>query len=286
MTMSEYQNLIEQERAALIVGGGVRQCLRPFMPGHEGHTDGVTGPCHLSPPCPRDDHSHLTAAGMECFDEPNPHLARKCGECGAEVGEQCRHSDGGICTSRTLDEASARSARRAEDMSAHGVPEVEQQQPAEGGFLIPETLRAELLAVERITAKMPTETATDEVRLPKVPPGTVALIGSHTRTRWTPLSPGEYSYWKDLSGVRRTLNFGELLYLEDGKVTPEFGRVPRRWSAIEPAPDDLEAVKTGEHGEIYRRDPAEPDEWVTDRGYRCEWGLLREVDLIEVLDTP
>jgi hypothetical protein len=47
-----------------------------------------------------------------------------------------------------------------QDMSAHGVREVEQQQPAEGGFLIPETLRAELLAVERITAKMPPQQPT------------------------------------------------------------------------------------------------------------------------------
>jgi hypothetical protein len=49
----------------------VRQCVRQFMPEHEGHTDGVMWNCTIMPPCPRPDHPHIAAKGAECFEEPD-----------------------------------------------------------------------------------------------------------------------------------------------------------------------------------------------------------------------
>ena len=62
----------------------------------------------------------------------------------------------------------------------------------------------------------------ETLRLPTVPARAVALIGSHTRTRWTRQFSDSDSYWQDESGVRRTLKYGEMLHLEDGAVTVEY----------------------------------------------------------------
>jgi hypothetical protein len=64
-------------------------------------------------------------------------------------------------------------------------------------------------------------------------------------------------------------------------------REPRTWAArplVDDPPEDLRAVKTGEHGEVYRRDPNNPDRWISARGVAERWELLREVDLIEVFE--
>jgi hypothetical protein len=65
-------------------------------------------------------------------------------------------------------------------------------------------------------------------------------------------------------------------------------REPRTWSRrplVEDPPDDLRTVRAGGGtGEVYRRDPDNPDRWISGRGVAERWELLREVDLTEVLD--
>lgn len=69
-----------------------------------------------------------------------------------------------------------------------------------------------------------------------------------------------------------------------GRTPP---REPRTWAArpfVDDAPADLHAVSTGPAGEIYRRDPNNPDRWISPRGVVERWELLREVNLTEVIE--
>lgn len=84
---------IERERRALVNPDTYRQCLRRFMPDHEEHTDGITAECHLTPPCPREDHAHLAADSMECFDEADEALPE--GAIGNGVGGTCLNMGAG-----------------------------------------------------------------------------------------------------------------------------------------------------------------------------------------------
>lgn len=125
--------------------------------------------------------------------------------------------------------------------------------------------------------------------LPEVPEGAVALRGG---ARWLP-SASVPGFW-EMEGGSTPHALGAVLDAEDDgtnkgvtiEMTPP--REPRTWGArllVEGPPDDLCAVRAGSGtGEIYRRDPDNPDRWVSERGVAERWELLREVDLVEVLD--
>jgi hypothetical protein len=125
--------------------------------------------------------------------------------------------------------------------------------------------------------------------LPEVPEGAVALI-DRDGDRWVPSKstvPAEQGWFMARLGMYLSL---PSLLGSNGPLTVEFAppREPRTWEArplVDDAPDDLRAVSTGERGEVYRRDPGNPDRWVNSHGAAERWELLREVDLTEVIDS-
>jgi hypothetical protein len=124
--------------------------------------------------------------------------------------------------------------------------------------------------------------------LPEVPEGTVAVTfpdNDDFPARAERLPGG---LWRIEDTVYTLADLFVLAMNKELTVVSAPPREPRTWSRrplVEDPPDDLRTVRAGGGtGEVYRRDPDNPDRWISGRGVAERWELLREVDLTEVLD--